>query len=166
VVIHPGAASPARRWPPRWWSTLIGDLLAAGRRVVVTSGPADQDTMRALRATVPSQPDLTLAETPGVERLAAVVAHAAMLVCGDTGPAHLATAFGTPSVLLFGPTDPARWGPRRGDRHRVLWAGRVGDPHGDEVDEGLLELDPVTVMTAVDQHLRRTEAVVPRPEEV
>ena len=43
--------------------------------------------------------------------LAATIAHARLLLCGDTGLAHLATAFGTPSVVLFGPTPPARWGP-------------------------------------------------------
>ena len=41
--------------------------------------------------------------------LTAVVAAAARVVCGDTGVAHLATALGTPSVVLFGPTSPARW---------------------------------------------------------
>jgi ADP-heptose:LPS heptosyltransferase len=62
-------------------------------------------------------------------------------VCGDTGVAHLATALGTPSVVLFGPTAPARWGPPP-DRpiHRVLWAGAEGDPHADRPDPGLLRI--------------------------
>ena len=56
--------------------------------------------------------------------LAALVAAAGRVVCGDTGVAHLATALGTPSVLLFGPTPPAWWGPLiERDRHRVLWHG-------------------------------------------
>ena len=46
------------------------------------------------------------------------------MVSGDTGIAHLATAYRTPSVLLFGPTPPAWWGPLVDlDRHRVLWHG-------------------------------------------
>ncbi|MDP8970228.1 MAG: hypothetical protein M3N52_06995, partial [Actinomycetota bacterium] len=65
--------------------------------------------------------------------LAALVAGAGRVVCGDTGVGHLATALRTPSVLLFGPTSPARWGPPP-DRpwHRALWAGsdgRASHPH-------------------------------------
>ena len=51
---------------------------------------------------------------------------AAVVVSGDTGIAHLATGYGTPSVLLFGPTPPAWWGPLVDlDRHRVLWHGEL-----------------------------------------
>ncbi len=67
-----------------------------------------------------------LAGRTDLVELAAAVAAAGRVVCGDTGVAHLATALGTPSVVLFGPTSPARWGPPA-DRpqHRVLWAGRA-----------------------------------------
>ena len=69
------------------------------------------------------------------------------MVCGDTGVAHLATALGTPSVVLFGPTAPARWGPpRERPIHRVLWAGRSGDPHAAEPDPGLLAIAPQMVI--------------------
>ena len=54
--------------------------------------------------------------------LAALVAFARVVVCGDTGVAHLATAYGTSSVLLFACMSPARWGPPPGRPwHRVLW---------------------------------------------
>ena len=62
---------------------------------------------------------------------------------------HLATALGTPSVVLFGPTDPARWGPPEAGPHRVLWAGRTGDPHGDRPDPGLLTITVDEVARAV-----------------
>ena len=84
---------------------------------------------------------------PDLLQLAALVARAELVICGDTGVGHLATAYRTPSVLLFGPTPPARWGPRRGP-HTVLWAGRTGDPHGTDPDPGLLELRPEDVLEA------------------
>jgi len=72
------------------------------------------------------------------------------VACGDTGMAHLATAMGTPSVVLFGPTPPGEWGPPA-DRpwHRALWAGRRGDPHAGAPDPGLLEIGPGDVAAAL-----------------
>ena len=70
------------------------------------------------------------------------VAHAAA--------AHLATALRTPSVVLFGPNSPARWGPPPERReHRVLWAGRHGDPNGTSTDPGLMSLQPRHVLEAM-----------------
>jgi ADP-heptose:LPS heptosyltransferase len=82
--------------------------------------------------------------------LARVVGSARRLVCGDTGVAHLAVALGTPSVALFGPTDPAHWGPPT-DRglHAVLWAGRTGDPHAARPHPGLLEIEVDQVLAAL-----------------
>ncbi len=61
-------------------------------------------------------------------------------------------ALGTPSVVLFGPTSPARWGPPA-DRaiHQVLWAGRTGDPHASRPDPGLLEIGESEVLQALEK---------------
>jgi ADP-heptose:LPS heptosyltransferase len=81
--------------------------------------------------------------------LAALVAEATLVVCGDTGVGHLATAYDTPSVVLFGPTPPAHWGPPpERPPHRPLWTGRIGDPFGREPDPGLLELSTQDVLAA------------------
>jgi hypothetical protein len=82
--------------------------------------------------------------------LGALVAVAGRVVCGDTGVAHLATALGTPSVLLFGPTSPARWGPPPDrEAHVALWAGRTGDPHGTVPDPGLLMISVDDVLAGL-----------------
>ena len=49
-----------------------------------------------------------------VVQLAALIARAGRVLCGDTGVAHLAPAFGIPSVVLFGPVPPSEWGPPPG----------------------------------------------------
>jgi ADP-heptose:LPS heptosyltransferase len=92
-------------------------------------------------------PDLDLAD------LAALVARARLVLCGDTGVAHLATAYGTRSVILFGPTSPAHWGPLGSGPHSVLWSGRVGNPHGRRPDPGLLSIDVEAVLEAATDQL-------------
>jgi ADP-heptose:LPS heptosyltransferase len=78
-----------------------------------------------------------------------VVAAARLVVTGDTGTAHLASAFRTSSVVLFGPTPPAWWGPPPGP-HVVLWHGtEPGDPWGDLPDPALLRISVDEVLKAV-----------------
>ena len=65
-------------------------------------------------------------------------------------------AFGTPSVLLFGPMPPSRWGPLTDGPHTVLWHGPgVGDPWGDQVDPALLRIAVDEVVSAAERQLRR-----------
>ena len=93
-----------------------------------------------------------LAGRTTLAELAGIVAGAGRVVCGDTGVAHLATAFGTPSVVLFGPTPPTHWGPPATlrARHRVLWTGRPGDPHAGRVDAGLLGISVEMAQAELD----------------
>ncbi|MDT7802085.1 MAG: hypothetical protein QOI78_5518 [Actinomycetota bacterium] len=159
VVVHPGAAFPARRWPPERFARVAGELAGAGHRVVFTGSAGERDLARAIADRAGLGEDAVLAGRTGLAELAALVAGASLVVCGDTGVGHLATAFGTPSVLLFGPTPPRLWGPPPGARqHVVLWAGNVGDPHGDHPDGGLLLLGEERVLAAARSAL---EARVP-----
>ena len=95
--------------------------------------------------------DSVLAGRTDLLDLFALVAGAAVVVCGDTGVAHVATAVGTPSVVLFGPTSPAHWGPPEGRRHRVIWKGGRGDPHASTADPGLLRIAVADVMAELDR---------------
>jgi ADP-heptose:LPS heptosyltransferase len=79
------------------------------------------------------------------------VAAARRVICGDTGLAHLASAYGIASVVLFGPTSPERWGPPPRARHRVVWAGSTGDPHAAEPDAGLLAITPAQVIAELGE---------------
>ena len=112
VVVHPGASVPARAWAPERNAALVRGL-AEERDVVVTGGPGE----RALTARVagPPHPRVTdLGGATSLAELADVLAGAACVVVGNTGPAHLAAAVGTPVVSLFAPTVPAvRWRPWR-----------------------------------------------------
>jgi Glycosyltransferase family 9 (heptosyltransferase) len=150
TLIHPGATSAARRWPAERWAEVARGERERGRRVLRSGSPAEMPIAAevAARADLPSGADLS--GRTDLRGLVALVAGAGRVVCGDTGLAHLATALRVPSVVLFGPTDPARWGPPA-DRpwHRLLWAGARGDPHAGTPDAGLLQLQPADVLDAL-----------------
>ncbi|MEV0108236.1 glycosyltransferase family 9 protein [Nocardia sp. NPDC050799] len=149
IVIHPGAAYPARRWPPERFARVARELAADGRPVVVTGSAEEVPLAQAVAGRAGLPDSAVYAGRTDPAGLAALVAGAALVVCGDTGIGHLATAFGTPSVLLFGPTSPGAWGPPpTAERHIALWAGRLGDPHGNRPDTGLLMVRPERVLGA------------------
>jgi ADP-heptose:LPS heptosyltransferase len=108
VVVHPGASVPARAPGAAWSTRLVRALLDDGRRVVVTGGPAETD----LTAAVAAPGALDLGGATDLAGLADVLRRAQAVVVGNTGPAHLAAAVGTPVVSLFAPVVPAeRWRP-------------------------------------------------------
>jgi ADP-heptose:LPS heptosyltransferase len=148
VVIHPGAASGSRRWPAERFAAMARRVAERGERVVVTGSAAERPLAEEVRRQAGLPADSVLAGVVDLGSLAALMADAALVVCGDTGPAHLASAYRTPSVLLFGPTPPARWGPPPGP-HTVLWHGTgVGDPHADHPHPALLAITVEEVLAA------------------
>jgi ADP-heptose:LPS heptosyltransferase len=183
VLLHPGAASGSRRWPADRWARLAAQLAADGCPVVLTGGPTEialcngiaaQAIRTAGRSVRRGQPGPSIRveagtlDLPGLTRL---VASAQLMVCGDTGVAHLATALGTPSVLLFGPTPARWWGPRIDlHKHQVLWHGDasyLGDAHGDTIDPALDAITDEEVIEAARRQITmngadRPGTLVPR----
>lgn len=149
VVLHPGAGSPARRWPVDRYAAVAAVLRERGTRVVVTGG-ADEGDLVARLAEQTGLPDTDVfAGGIPFDRLSALVAGARAVVSGDTGIAHLAVAHATPTVTLFGPVPPSRWGPPPHPRHITLWHGPEGDPHGERPDPALLRITPAEVLRAL-----------------
>ena len=148
TLVHPGAGSPARRWPPERFAAVARAERSRGRTVLVSAGPGEGELARRVagRAGLPAA---AVHAGGDLLALAGLVANAGRVVCGDTGVAHLATAFATPSVVLFGPVPPALWGPPERPWHRVLWAGRRGDPHGATLDPGLAAITVDQVLEAL-----------------
>lgn len=111
VVLHPGASVPARAWDAARAAACVDLLVQRGRRVAVTGAPAEA----ALTAVVAGPPRAAVVDLGGatdLAELAAVLDGAAVAIAGNTGPAHLAAAVGTPVVSIFAPVVPAvRWRP-------------------------------------------------------
>jgi ADP-heptose:LPS heptosyltransferase len=110
VVVHPGAAVPARRWPAPLAARAVEMLVDSGRPVLVTGGPDE----RELTAQVAGRHGTDLGGRTGLAELAGLLTGASAVVVGNTAAAHLAAAVGTPVVSLFAPVVPAvRWRPHR-----------------------------------------------------
>lgn len=154
VVIHPGAAYAARRWPPERFAEVGAALRNRGHEVVVTGDASEVDLATSVGDAAGLPRSAVLAGTLGLLELVALISDCRLLICGDTGVGHIATATGTPSVLLFGPTPPSRWGPRGSGPHIAVWAGDKGDPHADRPHRGLLLITVGRVLDATESLLR------------
>ncbi|MBP2330677.1 ADP-heptose:LPS heptosyltransferase [Kibdelosporangium banguiense] len=139
AIVHPGAGYGVRRWPPERFAKVVRTL---GPDVVVTGSSAEGELVESVAQGAPSRIGGDLSG------LVELVANARLLVCGDTGVAHVATAYGTPSVVLFGPVPPAWWGPRTGP-HTTLWHGHHGNAFTDQPDPGLAQISVPEVLAAV-----------------
>jgi ADP-heptose:LPS heptosyltransferase len=149
VVVHPGAAYAARRWPHQRFAAVAAGLARAGHHVVVTGSTAERPLAQRVALAAGLGGDAVLAGRTDVVQLAEIAATARLVVCGDTGMAHLASAFATPSVVLFGPTPPAWWGPPEKGPHMAIWHGdRPGDPWAASPDPALLRIDADEVLDA------------------
>lgn len=161
TVVHPGAAAGSRRWPAARFAEVAAALAAVGHQVVITGGHSERELAAAVAAQAGVSPMLGL----DLLQLLTLIARARLVVCGDTGVAHIASNYRTPSVLLFGPVSPASWGPPADGRHVVLWHGDgTGDPHGTEPDPALLAIGVDEVVRAVQALSASTasfEAAVP-----
>ncbi|WP_022882861.1 glycosyltransferase family 9 protein [Gryllotalpicola ginsengisoli] len=163
AVVHVGAFYAARHWPEERFAAVLRELARRGLPVVVTGGPADGDRARevARQAGVRARVFAGEASLP-LDHVAALIAGARLLVSVDTGVAHLASAFGTPSVVIFGPAPPEEWGPPPGP-HVVLTDAslRRGDIFAADADPALLAVTAADVIGAADRLLAQDRTAAP-----
>ena len=125
AVLHPGAGREDKIWPEGRFATLARAMQERrGLHSVISWGPGDEERAGRLAALLPGASRPPLLDVPGLARLTAA---SRLFVGGDTGPLHLADALGTPTLALFGPTDPQRNGPYRDRRGIVEKMGSVAD---------------------------------------
>ncbi len=124
VVIHPGSGAAVKLWRTDGWSTCADALaksltISTPVRIMLTGSKNERPRFEEIARGMKSPPVLVTDATIG--QLAALLARAQLVLSVDSGPLHLAVAQGTPTVQLFGPTDPRIFGPwGRGERHIVL----------------------------------------------
>ena len=112
IVLHPGSGGPHKSSPPALCANIINGLMAQPyRRVCLVGGPADGDSLRKVQGLL-NHHEPTILEGLDLLTVGRYLRHAGLFIGHDSGLSHLATRLGVPSVLLFGPTDPAKWAPR------------------------------------------------------
>lgn len=125
IAIFPGSGSPAKNWPLDKFA-MLARILSANASVVFILGPAESAIEQRLRDyDLPILKDLGLGTIAGIARLASG------FVGNDSGVSHLAAAAGAPGVVIFGPTDPARWRPL--GPIVVIGPGKIDSIQPDEV---------------------------------
>ncbi len=120
LVVHPGSGSPLKGWPAERWAE-AADALAdrLGAYVLLSGGSGEQSLVLEVAAGM-ARPAEVLAGEASLGALGAILRRAKLVLGADSGPLHLATAVGAPTLRLYGPTDTAHFGPWGSEsRHRL-----------------------------------------------
>lgn len=149
AVVHVGAFHGARAWPVERFAVIARRLWDEGIPVVITGGKADRKRAIQVAQLADLPESVVQAGTASLEEFAALVASARFVLSVDTGAAHLASAYGIPSVIIFGPAPPQEWGPPPGP-HIVLTHPhlRRGETFADDPDPALLAVSVEEVWEA------------------
>ena len=150
VVIHAGAAYETKRWTVEHFRLVAkGIERSHGLRPVFVLGPGDTGLAGELS-------EFDVRESLQLSELKSLLAGARLFVGNDSGPAHVAAAFGVPTVVIFGSSDSAVWRPWR-TPHRVLetrWDCKPcpGDRcYAFDEPRCILSVEPAVVLGAVDE---------------
>jgi len=120
VGLHVSGGRAIKQWDVDRFAAVAARLIASrGATIVLTGAPEDRPLVDAVRQTLPGGAVIDAAGSLDLLSLGALLRRLDLLVTGDTGPMHLAAAVGTPTVSIFGPSDPVRYAPRGAD-HRVV----------------------------------------------
>ncbi len=132
AVFHVGSGSPRKNWPPDAFASVMARLaqLLPQSRLCIVEGPWDREAAQAVSCRLPPGLAPEIVRIPELADLARFLGGAALVVGNDSGVTHLAGVLGTPTVAIFGPSDPVQWAPW-GPRVTTLWGPQPCQPcHG------------------------------------
>jgi predicted lipopolysaccharide heptosyltransferase III len=122
IMFQPGARYWFKAWPVERFADLANRLAERGDCRILIGGHAQERAMADDIAARTRAKPVVLAGRTTVLQYAAILKRCALFVGNDNGPMHMAAALSVPVVALFGPSNPAEWGPR-GERVEVLYKG-------------------------------------------
>jgi heptosyltransferase-2 len=117
---NPGTFMPTKRWPADRFARLIDEMARRFQvKVLLVGGPGDEEVVGSVISQMESRAVNLVGKTT-FKQLAAVLQRCRLFIGGDSGPLHIAAAVGTPTVGIFGPSDPRLVAPR-GEKHLAVW---------------------------------------------
>jgi len=132
AVIHPIAATPAKTWPSQRFLHAAEHIAHKGLEPIFIGGPGDNLEPFARYRCLTGQP---------LEQTKSILAGASLFLGNDSGPAHVAAAFGLPVAVLFGASDPVVWAPWKTAAEQII------------APDGLANLGTAPVLAAIDRLL-------------
>ncbi len=157
---NPGQDMVIRRWPTERFAAVAKTLAAEGWQILLIGrSPGDDHVLPGMLAAVPNAVNAT--STFSLRQSAALMKQCRALICNDSGPMHFAAAVGTPTISIFGATDPVRKAPR-GKEHRSVWnpidcnrAEVFAKYDSPALIQNILKVHPAHVIKAVHQVLKQ-----------
>ena len=150
VIIHPGAGNITRYWPVDRWAKIAEWEVEKGNKIILTGSSQERKIAIKVAELAGLSSKIVFAGQTNILQLLAICGHAKRILSPDTGIAHIAVALGIPSITIFGPMPPSRWGPPLHIlNHRVLWAGNYGEPYASTPDKGLLKITVDDVISEI-----------------
>ena len=150
VIIHPGAGSSARLWPVERWAEVATWEIMNDNNIIITGSKNEREIALKVAeyAKIPTK-NVVAGETD-IMALLFLCGQSQYIISTDTGIAHIAYALRIPSVTIFGPMPPSRWGPPSdNNNHLTLWAGVKGEPYSSTPDRGLLQITVKDVINKI-----------------
>ncbi len=159
IGLNPGAATTYRRWPRNNFA-ILGDRLrkAYHAHIIITTGPQEGELAVQIADQMRFSPVIVNDTTP--MQLAALLQRCHLYISNDTGPMHLSTAVKTPTIALFGASNPLQWGPPWGS-HKIVTAKdcyfmrtlspKEWDAHTEIARQNLEAITPDAVMATVEK---------------
>ena len=133
VVLHPGGGQnpgmtlPRKRWFAERWAGVAAELIrTSAARIIIVGGPGDGAAVEAVNRAMP-EPAVALVRQWDWGVLGALLRQSDLFLGHDTGMMHVATAVGTPTVAVFGPSDPQIYGPY-GEQAVYVWRPTYESP--------------------------------------
>ena len=164
LVIHPTSRWLFKSWPVSSMAILIAQLIKAGHRIIVTSGPDPEERQMVADILATTPRTTNLLDWSGqltLKELAALLQRARLFIGVDSAPMHMASALGTPVVAIFGPSGDAEWAPWQ-TPSRILVSEHSCRPcgfagcGGGQISECLEAVSVDRVMGAIEDLLEET----------
>ncbi len=153
IVIHPGTRGNAKLWPVDYWAELADALQSRLKAAVLITGSHEERALcEAVKQRMQQQACVAAGNTT-LGQLAAVFKSAALVLGVDSGPLHLATAVGAPTLRLYGPSDPTLFGPYGDVRSHAVVVSPVDCAGCGRLDWPLAELEKHDCMSAISVQL-------------